>query len=225
LSSEFIRKFDKLYGVYTKRAQSTVLTEVLMASAALIVGLSILAYFMSFSSGYSQQVELSSLINYEAANQVVRLVAYDDVNNVVWLLLRKLDATPRNFFVLLSAGNTFLVCGNIYVYNETGDSDGILCNEAKDCPTSCIYGTRSVLARNVIVSTKDGLIPLPDYLRLEIPAGVSLVRIPYPMSKQSQNVILKVELGNIRPENLRVFLCLEYGERFYVVRIYEVGLR
>ncbi len=198
-----------------------------MASAALIVGLSILAYFMSFSSSYSQQVELYNLINYEAVNQVVRLVAYDDVSNVVWLLLRRLDSTPRNFFILIRAGDVFLDCGKVYVYNETRDSNGILCDESGDCSISCVYGPRSVRAGDVIVSTKDGFIPLPDYLRTTISGSISLIRIPYSVSGRSQNIILKVDLGSESEEleSLEVFLCLDYGGRFYVVRIYEVGLR
>lgn len=211
-----------------KRAQSSMLTEVLMASAALIIGMSILAYFSSFSSGYSGQLELSNLINYEAANQVVRTIAYDNTSRTAWLLLRRLDGTPRNFLAIVSVGDNFLGCESVYIYAEPQDGNGIVCDEAGvDCVSSCNFYSRSVSSREPIVWTKDGPIPLYDYLRRQAPPQVGLIRIPYPnpaAGYRTQNIIVKVELGQLSPTAVRVYLGIEHDGKIYVVRIYEVNL-
>jgi len=213
---------------HIKRAQSTVLTEVLIASAALVIGMSILAYFSSFTSSYTQQVELANLVNYEAANQVVRLIAYDSTSKSVWLLLRRLDGTPRNFLLMLSVGNSFLNCGSIYVYVEPRDTNGIVCDVGDgDCVSSCSFYDKYVSSRDTLVWTKDGLIPLYDFLKRQSPQQVGLIKIPYPnpaAGYSTENMIIRVDLGGLAPETARVYLGIEHDGRIYVVRIYEVSL-
>ncbi len=210
------------------RAQSTVVTEVMLASAALIVGMSILAYFLSFSSAHSQQVELASLVNYEAAVQVARLVAYDNTSRTAWLLLRRLDETPRSFFILVSVGGEFLDCDRVYVFDELRDTNGLVCDsDDGDCVSTCSFYSGAVSSRDVMVWTKDGPMPLYDYLARQAPAQIGLLRVPYPspgLGYQTKNVIVRVELGETEASTLRVYLGIDYGGRIYVVRIYEVNL-
>ncbi|MEM4854836.1 MAG: hypothetical protein QXE75_05395 [Sulfolobales archaeon] len=211
-----------------KRAQSTVLTEVLMASAALVIGMSILAYFSSFTTSYTRQVELANLVNYEAANQVVRLIAYDSTSKSVWLLLRRLDGTPRNFLLMLDVDGDFLNCRSVYVYVEPSDENGIVCDGSDgDCVSSCFYYDRYVSSKEVLVWTKDGLIPLYDFLKRQSPQQVGLIRIPYPnpaAGYRTQNTIIRVDLDKPAPETARVYLGIEHDGRIYVVRVYEVSL-
>lgn len=210
------------------RAQSTVITEVLMASAALIIGAMILTYFTSFSSTYSRQLETANLMNYEAINQVVRLITYDSKSKVAWLLLRRLDGTQRNFLLMVSVGEAFLGCGNVFVYVEPQDTNGLVCDESDgDCVPSCAFHSRQVPSREVFVWTESGAMPLYDFLERRAPQYVGLIKVPYPGSAlgyRIRNMIVKVELGGLPEGVLRVYLGVEHEGRVYVVRVYEVNL-
>ncbi|MDW8082893.1 MAG: hypothetical protein RMI56_03735 [Sulfolobales archaeon] len=211
------------------RAQGSVLTELLMAGAALIIGISILSYFMSFSTSYSQQVELANTLNYEAANQVVRLITYDSVNRVVWLLFRRLDSASRNFIVLLRSANTFLPCSNVFIYNSVGDTDRVVCNEVNiDCVESCRYNPQREQARNIFISLERGVMSLSDYLKIPPTTAIELIRIPYTQiatGPQAYSIIVRVNLADLSRDSLIVYLCVDHGDRFYIVRAYEVSLR
>ncbi len=199
-----------------------------LASAALVVGMAILAYFVSFSSVHSQQVDLANLVSYESAVQVVRLVAYDSRSGTAWLLLRRLDETPRNFVLLIEVDGEFLECESVYVFDELRDTNGLVCDGADgDCVVACSFYSGRVSSRDVFVWTRDGPMPLYDYLRRQAPELVSPLRIPHPSPAagyRTRNVVVGVRLSELEASGLRVYLGVDYGGTIHVARIYEVNL-
>ncbi|MEM4646671.1 MAG: hypothetical protein QXR11_03970, partial [Zestosphaera sp.] len=119
--------------------QTDLITVVVLNGVALLIGISVLAYFQTLSSTSTSEIERENLLNSELAAQVVRLISVDEANKVLWLLFRRLDNASVNFLVMveakLSDGSTELLeCSRVFYYVPELDTDKIVCSEPGECP-------------------------------------------------------------------------------------------
>ncbi|MEM2040168.1 MAG: hypothetical protein QXN79_06735, partial [Zestosphaera sp.] len=118
--------------------QTDLITVVVLTGVALLIGISVLAYFQTLSSTSTSEIERENLLNSELVAQVVRLISVDEANKVLWLLFRRLDNASVNFFVMveakLSDGSTELLeCSRVFYYVPELDTDKIVCSEPGEC--------------------------------------------------------------------------------------------
>lgn len=213
--------------------QTDLITVVVLTGVALLIGISVLAYFQTLSSTSSSEIERENILNSELAAQVVRLISVDETNKVMWLLFRRLDNASVNFFIMVEAklvsGDTELLeCGRVFYYMPELDIDKIVCSEPGECPQSTTIASlpyKNFLVKpegssswvNVNVYKRSvGENPYPSVRRL----GVCYV--PY----KGGNQIVKVDYSNLGDiTELRIYLLKPYGSDYYVLRVYRSLVR
>lgn len=213
--------------------QTDLITVVLLTGVALLVGISVLAYFQTLSSTSASEIEKENILNSELVAQVVRLISVDEVNKVLWLLFRRLDNASVNFFImveakLVSGGTELLECGRVSYYVPELDADKIVCSEPGECPQSTTIA--SLPFRNFLVKPEGsgGWVDINVYKRSvgesPHPSGrrLGVCQVPY----KGGNQIVKVDYSNLGDvAELRIYLLKPYGSDYYVLRVYRSLVR
>lgn len=213
--------------------QTDLITVVVLTGVALLIGISVLAYFQTLSSTSTSEIERENMINSESAAQVVRLISVDESSKVVWLLFRRLDNASVNFFIMVEAkladgGMTLLPCNNIYYYMPVQDTDKIVCSEPGECPQAT--NIASIPYRNLLIKPEggSGWVDINVYKRsvgeLTYSQGQRL-GVCY-VAYRGGNQIVKVDYsGSEGVTEIRVYLLKPYGNDYYVLRVYKSLVR
>jgi len=213
--------------------QTDLITVIVLTGVALLIGISVLAYFQTLSSTSTSEIEKENLLNNELTAQVVRLISVDENNKVVWLLFRRLDNASVNFFIMVEAkladGSTALLpCNNIYYYVPEQDTDKIVCSEPGECPQATTIA--SVSFKNLLIKPESGSswtdinvykrsVGEPTYSQGQ---RLGVCYIAY----RGGNQIVKVDYSGLEGVNeVRVYLLKPYGNDYYVLRIYRSSVR
>ncbi len=213
--------------------QTDLITVMVLTGVALLIGISVLAYFQTLSSTSTSEIERENILNSELAAQVVRLISVDETSKNMWLLLRRLDNASVNFFVIVEAklvgGDTELLeCGRISYYVPELDTDKIVCSEPNECPPAAVIA--SLPFRNFLVRPEgsSNWVDINVYRR-------SVGESPYPpgyrlgvcyVAYKGGNQIVRVDysgLGDV--VELRIYLLKQFGNDYYVLRIYRSLVR
>lgn len=213
--------------------QTDLITIIILTGVALIVGISVLAYFQTLSSTSTSELEKENMLNSELTSQVVRLISVDENNKVVWLLFRRLDNSSVNFFVMVEAklangGTELLSCENIYYYMPEQDTDKIVCSESGECPQAVRIA--SIPYRNLLIKPEggSGWADINVYKR-------SIGEAPFSQGQRlgvcyvayrGGNQIVKVDYSSLEEvTEIRVYLIKPYGNDYYVLRVYKSLVR
>ncbi len=209
------------------RGQANAIAMMIVAGAAIALGLAIVAYFQGLLSVYGSEIQRDNFLNREMVLQVARLVAVDPYSNTVWILLRRLDNQSISFLLFAVAKNstssTVLNCSDIYYYVPSRDANGILCDSADlDCLNSVTYGTPTSPS-NVLINLGQGWVDFSSYARSlgEIPpSAIPICLVPY----HGGNQIVKIVLP-YGTTALRLYLVSTWGRSFYILKelTIEVG--
>ncbi|MEO3993327.1 MAG: hypothetical protein QN229_03330 [Desulfurococcaceae archaeon TW002] len=213
--------------------QTDLITVMVLTSVALIIGISVLAYFQTISSTSTSEIERENILNSELAAQVVKLISVDETNKVLWLLFRRLDNASVNFLVMVEAklvgGNTELLeCSRISYYVPEQDKDKIVCSEPNECRQASVIA--SLPYRNFLVKPEgsSGWVDINVYKR-------SVGENPYSpdyrlgvcyVTYKGGNQIVRIDysgLGDV--VELRIYLLKQFGNDYYVLRIYKSLVR
>jgi len=209
------------------RAQASAISAIVIAGASLIVGLAILMYLQSMLSIYSSEVQRNAFLSREMSMQVLKLIAVDSQNNVVWILLRRLDNQSTGFVLTLAIENSthivFANCDSIKYYEPLYDSNGILCDaEDDDCRESIEYD--SVSLQQIMINVNQGWAPLVAYLNslnlISSGGTVPICLIPY----GGGNRIVRLDIGQVNANKLRLFLLTAWGNEYYTIEESIVNL-
>jgi hypothetical protein len=213
--------------------QTDLITVIVLTGVALLIGISVLAYFQTLSSTSTSEIEKENLLNSELTAQIVRLISVDENNKVMWLLLRRLDNASVNFFLMVEAkladGSTELLpCDNIRYYVPERDTDKIVCSQPDECPQAT--GVASIPFKNLLIKPEgsNSWVDINVYKR-------SVGEAPYPQARRlgvcyvayrGGNQIVKVDYGGLEGvTEVRVYLLKPYGNDYYVLRIYKSSVR
>jgi len=217
----------------SRLGQTDLITVMVLTGVALLVGISVLAYFQTLSSSSTSEIERENLLNNELTAQVVRLISVDENNKVMWLLLRRLDNASVNFFIMVEAkladgGAELLPCTYIYYYVPELDTDRIVCSQPEECPSATEIA--SIPFRNLLIKPEgsNNWVDINIYKR-------SVGEAPYPQGRRlgvcyvtyrGGNQIVKVDYGALgEVTEVRVYLLKPYGKDYYVLRIYKSSVR
>ncbi|MEM4830202.1 MAG: hypothetical protein QW417_05090 [Zestosphaera sp.] len=213
--------------------QTDLITVVVLTGVALLIGISVLAYFQTLSSTSTSEIERENLLNSELAAQVVRLISVDEANKVLWLLFRRLDNASVNFLVIveakLSDGSTELLeCSRVFYYVPELDTDKIVCSEPGECPQATTIA--SLPYKNFLVKPEgsSSWVDINVYKR-------SVGENPYAAGRRlgvcyvtykGGNQIVKIDYSNLEGvAELRIYLLKSFGNDYYVLRVYRSLVR
>ena len=208
------------------RAQASAISAIVIAGASLIVGLAILMYLQSMLSIYSSEVQRNAFLSREMSMQVLKLIAVDSQNNVVWILLRRLDNQSIGFMIALAIENSthivFANCDSIEYYEPLYDRNGILCDTEVDCIDSIEYDNVSL--QQIMINVNQGWAPLVAYLNslnlISSGGTVPICLIPY----GGGNRIVRLDIGQVNANKLRLFLLTAWGNEYYTIEESIVNL-
>ncbi len=213
--------------------QTDLITVIVLTGVALLVGISVLAYFQTLSSTSASEIEKENLLNSELTAQVVRLISVDENNKVMWLLLRRLDNASVNFFLMVEAkladgSMELLPCTNVYYYVPELDVDRIVCSQPEECPQATEIA--SIPFRNLLIKPEgsNNWVDINVYKR-------SVGETPYSQGRRlgvcyvayrGGNQIVKVDYSTLgEVTEVRVYLLKPYSNDYYVLRIYKSSVR
>ena len=213
--------------------QTDLITVIVLTGVALLVGISVLAYFQTLSSISTSEIEKENLLNSELTAQVVRLISVDENNKVMWLLLRRLDNASVNFFLMVEAkladgSMELLPCTNVYYYVPELDVDRIVCSQPEECPQATEIA--SIPFRNLLIKPEgsNNWVDINVYKR-------SVGETPYSQGRRlgvcyvayrGGNQIVKVDYSTLgEVTEVRVYLLKPYSNDYYVLRIYKSSVR
>jgi len=213
--------------------QTDLITVIVLTGVALLVGISVLAYFQTLSNTSASEIEKENLLNSELTAQVVRLISVDENNKVMWLLLRRLDNASVNFFLMVEAkladgSMELLPCTNVYYYVPELDVDRIVCSQPEECPQATEIA--SIPFRNLLIKPEgsNNWVDINVYKR-------SVGETPYSQGRRlgvcyvayrGGNQIVKVDYSTLgEVTEVRVYLLKPYSNDYYVLRIYKSSVR
>jgi hypothetical protein len=214
------------------KAQSELLTTVVLIGLALVIGIAMISLVGSTVSSYREQALLINTLNSEISNTFVNLVTYDDTRGRLWLLLKRLDGSRADFFIAIAADTQYLQCSSIQYFNPAADTNGVMCDESGDCPSAqqfrlgdpnkiyVPYGGSITTLANFIRARGYG-ISTASYVPICIVRNVcNLASIP---GLCTSNTIFRVSLP-IGVKMVRVFIFTLFSDNLYLVNVYEVRI-
>jgi len=206
--------------------EATLLSTTILVGVALVLGIGMLSFVAAVLGNYRSQINLVNYLRYEAVNTYVNTILYDNTTFTLWLLFKRLDGSPGNYYVIIESGGVYLNCSRVYVYNPLSDANGVLCDDPGECvEASTLYRGR---ARGINALHPDGVMDFDIYLRAQnrpLPDYVEVCRIPSVCvltGKQGfcdENTIVKVDLSHLALP-VRIYVAVEYGGGIYVVGVY-----
>jgi hypothetical protein len=191
------------------------------------------SYFTSVTASYRDLITLANFLNSESSNIFTNIVSFDDSTNTLWIILKRLDQYPLDFFIAVDDGDSYISCEHISVYNPYRDNDGIICfeSEGSDCiPSTTIY---SGSLKRVYIPWENTLSDFMSYAKsLGYPTNepINICRIQNVCSFKgssglcNQNTLARISLSG-NPTYTRIYIAAMYSNTPYIISIYEVSLR
>ena len=192
-----------------------------------------ISYFTSVTASYRDLITLANFLNSESSNIFINIVSFDNSTNMLWIILKRLDQYPLDFFIAVDNGDSYIPCTYISVYNPYRDSDGIICfeSEGSDCIASTTIYSGSL--KRVYIPWENTLSDFMSYAKsfgYPVNEPIYICRIQNVCSFRgssslcNQNTLAKISLlGN--PSYARIYIVAMYSNTPYIISIYEVSLR
>lgn len=212
------------------RGQSELIGAFVFIGVAAVIGVAMIAYTSSIVSNYRSQLDLANALRSDASSIGINIIYYNNASSTLWILLNRVDGSRASYFIAVDTGSGYLPCSNIRFYNPNNDTDGILCNESEDCPTSTQVYSGSL--SNVYIPWEGAI---TDYQRYAKVKGYSTTEPIYICKIENvcnytstsglcyEGTIARLSLP--QTSIARILVISLYNNKPYVVGVYEVPLR
>jgi hypothetical protein len=178
-----------------RRGQANLISEVLLVSAALVIGISLAAYAAAVMGQANTERQLNDVLQYETSVTII-YKEFDPGNNTVYLGIIRIDASPGTYYYVVINGSGE-DCNSLNVFNDAVSESGV--------PADKVF----------FLDESGGYFPLSSFLGGGARIPLKVVKVP----SGGNPYLLKVQFSEDSRCRVVVFFS-RIGDNYYEVGRY-----